>query len=465
MKESVTEIKKTFTKQDQLAFAKLSGDFNPLHINPIYARRMMTGQVVVHGISAVLWALNIFAGQYKKPFCLEEIDVTFSKPIPIGQELVFKIKNKNNQKISIEVLHDNNSLALINVTIAKFSNSLSIKHIIYKKKAPNELSIGNIENNSGNIQLGFNQKILEEMFFELSKYICHVDLAALLATTKLVGMVCPGLNSLYHELYLKREADKLNKLLFYKVKKVDKRFNLVDLDVETPNLIGNIKAFLRPPPKRQENFSNIASKVNKNEFSGQKALIIGGSRGLGELMAKILSAGGAAVFITYNLGKKEAEALVDEIKSKKGQIAAFEFDVLNPCKQNKINPTHIYYMATPFIFSGNRGNFSSSLFNNFSNYYISGFYKTIKIFLNNELKSIFFPSSIAVEKTPLDMMEYATAKAAGEKVCSLIKEQFPNITTFYFRLPRLSTDQTISLIPTKNPDAFPLILNILRDLR
>ncbi len=36
-----------FTSDDQLAFAKLSGDYNPLHMDPIYARRLLFGRQVV----------------------------------------------------------------------------------------------------------------------------------------------------------------------------------------------------------------------------------------------------------------------------------------------------------------------------------------------------------------------------------------------------------------------------------
>jgi NAD(P)-dependent dehydrogenase (short-subunit alcohol dehydrogenase family) len=39
-----------------------------------------------------------------------------------------------------------------------------------------------------------------------------------------------------------------------------------------------------------------------DEFAGATALIIGGSRGLGELTAKLLAKGGARILITYATG-------------------------------------------------------------------------------------------------------------------------------------------------------------------
>ena len=41
---------KTFTLEDQLEFARFSGDRNPIHIDPVAARRTLTGQCIVHGI-------------------------------------------------------------------------------------------------------------------------------------------------------------------------------------------------------------------------------------------------------------------------------------------------------------------------------------------------------------------------------------------------------------------------------
>ena len=47
-----------FTSDDQLAFAKLSGDYNPLHLDPVLARRLIFGHQVVHGVHALLWSLD-----------------------------------------------------------------------------------------------------------------------------------------------------------------------------------------------------------------------------------------------------------------------------------------------------------------------------------------------------------------------------------------------------------------------
>jgi len=54
------EFTKTITEEDVMMFAKVTGDYNPIHVNPEYAKTQMFGKQVAHGalssglISAVL---------------------------------------------------------------------------------------------------------------------------------------------------------------------------------------------------------------------------------------------------------------------------------------------------------------------------------------------------------------------------------------------------------------------------
>ena len=47
-----------FRKENILKFAALSGDYNPVHLDPIKARRTIFGDIVVHGLYADLSSIN-----------------------------------------------------------------------------------------------------------------------------------------------------------------------------------------------------------------------------------------------------------------------------------------------------------------------------------------------------------------------------------------------------------------------
>jgi len=57
------QAERTFTLADLIAFAELSGDYNPLHTDPLVARRTQLGECVAHGIYVLLWALDSLQAQ------------------------------------------------------------------------------------------------------------------------------------------------------------------------------------------------------------------------------------------------------------------------------------------------------------------------------------------------------------------------------------------------------------------
>jgi hypothetical protein len=81
------------------------------------------------------------------------------------------------------------------------------------------------------------------------------------------------------------------------------------------------------------------------------------------------------------------------------------------------------------------------------------------------LQKIFYPSSAAIEELPLNMGEYAAAKMAGEILCDFLQKANPTLTIHKPRLPRMATDQTVSLLPVNNQDPASVLLTHLRYLR
>ncbi len=67
-----------FTADERLLFASLSGDVNPMHVDPIAARRTQAGAPAVHGMHMVLWTVDalIAAG------CMAGPIATLQSPVP-----------------------------------------------------------------------------------------------------------------------------------------------------------------------------------------------------------------------------------------------------------------------------------------------------------------------------------------------------------------------------------------------
>jgi hypothetical protein len=78
---------------------------------------------------------------------------------------------------------------------------------------------------------------------------------------------------------------------------------------------------------------------------------------------------------------------------------------------------------------------------------------------------IFYPSSTAIEEQTAELAEYVAAKAAGESLCRLLERQTRGLRILVRRLPRVTTDQTASVVATRALDPFDAILPIVREMQ
>jgi hypothetical protein len=187
---------------------------------------------------------------------------------------------------------------------------------------------------SGSVPLFLAEYEFGKLFPRLLGLLPRAQLAPFLATTRIVGMECPGLHSLYSHLSLEFDplikSDTKADSLSYRVASVDDRFHLAIMEVHGPSVTGSLRAFVRPAPRQQIHFETARSLVDPGLFDGRRAWIVGGSRGLGEVAAKLLAAGGAAVTITYHRGPDDAERVASEIRKGGGAVQIREMDVLQP---------------------------------------------------------------------------------------------------------------------------------------
>ena len=157
---------------------------------------------------------------------------------------------------------------------------------------------------------------IQRHFPHASSAIGSYRLAGIALLSTLVGMICPGLHSLFGGFAIELVDNSHNQdCIGFQVSGTDERFRMVRMSVSGGGIAGSVQAFLRWPPIAQAALSEIMSIVGPAEFAGSIALIIGGSRGLGALTAKILAAGGGKVILTYAAGRADAAELTEEIRN------------------------------------------------------------------------------------------------------------------------------------------------------
>lgn len=76
-------------------FADLSGDYNPVHLNPQFAKDSYFGTQIIYGIYQVFFALEQTLSKLpclSKPLNLLKIKAIFHSPISLDSALDMKIK-------------------------------------------------------------------------------------------------------------------------------------------------------------------------------------------------------------------------------------------------------------------------------------------------------------------------------------------------------------------------------------
>lgn len=464
---------RVFTQNDQLAFARLSGDFNPIHIDPVAARRLLFGGPVVHGIHALLWSLDACLAEESGDFEIQKIRSVFSKPIRVDEEVTLLCSNEGEGSRDISLKSGGAVLATVHVELKRYGSSCPVRvgAQFPPRDEPRDLTEDEIEDDSGCLDLFLEPNAAARLFPNLVARLSALNMAILLCTTRLAGVKCPGLHSVYYQLELEKSDATETAQVAYRVETFDRRFSLAKMHINAPGMTGVLTALRRPAPQQQASCLSLMTHVSNEEFCGQRALVIGGSRGLGEVAAKLLAMGGAEVSVTYNQGADDAERVVCEIVDSGGVADSFRFDALSPGPDpfrrfiGERMPTDAYYFATPFIVPGVKGAFSPTLFRKYCDFYVVGFQNTAMMLNEIGTQRIFYPSTAYIDELPSNMGEYAAAKAAGETLCRWLENACKGMRVSTPRFPRVATDQTVSSMPVANEDPVPLLIKELRAFR
>ncbi len=454
-------------EEDQSVFAELSGDFNPVHIDPVHARRTIFGQVVSHGVHNALRALELYLETLKGVTHVERIAATFKNPLFLEERAAVDFQQVKESLVLLTLKCG--TVEILDIRLNLKMGPLQQKPIHLTppifNQAPLKRSFSQLVKEEGDIELKGDKDHIENLFPCCVRSLGVDGVARLLCLTRLVGMQCPGLHSLFSGFDVSFSAVRTNEPTHYRVIQADERISRISMSVDGGGMTGNVSAFMRPAPVLQPDMETVGKLITGYPFRGIQALIIGGSRGLGEISAKIIAAGGGDVAITYLTGEDDASRVSKEISRQGGSCRTLHLDVSEPsqsiislCRENWL-PTHLLYFATPRISARK----SETAKDQFTEVYSRGVEKVVDVLFErfSGPLTLFYPSSIYVTEAPSDLADYATAKAEGERTVSKLAEGQENLRVTIERLPPLATDQTASLLNVAVRDPLETMVGVL----
>lgn len=461
----------TFTDQDQQRFAAHSRDVNPMHVSALAARRTLSGRQVVHGVHLLLQALERF-----EPRVLVRrfgASCKFAQPVSVGDPVLFtqadapdgrtvlraSVRGLVCMEVEIDAEAAGAEPAAIQAGAARRIDQLAAP----LDEAPEAQSGGTFEMQPWSDGL-------VEAFPRAAALLGAPGLTALAQSSFFVGMVCPGLHSVYSSLNFTLQPDRLDTMRF-RVRRWDARFRLFTVDFVGP-IAGELRAFQRPKPQPQPSAIEAAGLVQPREFEAMRALVIGGSRGLGETTAKLVCGGGGQVFVTYAAGRDDALRVAAEVNSNdRGHCVALPLDLSLPFTAVAgLDPAAVnctYYFATPHIYTKRQSLFSREAFDEFARFYLERFHE-LCLWLDSAERErpalVYLPSTVFIDERPRGMTEYAMVKAAAEQLAHDLNRNLARVRIVQTRLPRLATDQTASILGQNTASNLEVMVGVVRQM-
>lgn len=461
---------RSFDLADQHDFARLSGDENPQHVDPLAARRMLFGETVVHGMHQVLWALDslddrIWAGMPA------HIKVSFPRPLFVGQKAAISVSTEQDGAVRLDVAVDGIATAVVRLVFGPTREAPKLPPGAPAQRVCRILPIEGVAECAGRVSLPWDVELAARMLPNLVRRMNAADLAALLGLTLLVGMECPGQASVFADFEARFGAGEGEfGILDYRVVAWRANVRRLSMEVRSAGFLATVAAFMPPLPSAAAGIAEIAARVAQGRFTGWDALVAGGSRGLGATAARIIAAGGGRVRLTYSQGAQDAQHLAEElVRAGMPSPDILHLDVTQGLGTvtAPAGLSHCFYFAAPRIRPNPSLTPSPALLDLYRRFFVDGLMGAARWAAQAARPGFMLinPSTVFIDHPERGFHEYAQAKAEGERALAhWEEEQGGRVQVVQPRLPRLATDQALSLIPVKADDPLKVLLPLMEHL-
>ncbi|WP_419828074.1 SDR family NAD(P)-dependent oxidoreductase [Sphingomonas sp.] len=460
-------LERSFGSREQESFAAVSGDFNPIHVDPVAVRRTLPARLVVHGVHILFWALGVAADEIGTDLPpVARIRVRFLRFTYVDDRVSALVTARSGEEMRLRVTSGDVVRAEIRITFgAATARTLAIdcNKVYPASTGPLDHRAASIDGRRGLVPFVAPAGALVTAFPAAARWIGAERLDALAAATRLVGMIYPGLHSVLGGIDVRTVPEDAVGALAFEMGEL--RHGQIDASISGGGIVGTLDCRTPNPPVIQPTTEALRHLVVPDRYSGAHVLVVGGSRGIGEVSAKLLALGGADVVVTYRDGATEAAAVAADIERAGGRCVVRRYDAENGIDDQlgDLAPTHACWFATPVMSRPDMRLLDEARFAEAWSILVAGFLAlATALHARHPEVRLLYPSLQWIDAPPHDLAEYVMAKAAGEVLSRSIEAGLPKVRVLAPRLPAMTTDQTARMSIPSLPVAETMLPHIDR---
>jgi 3-oxoacyl-[acyl-carrier protein] reductase len=356
-----------FSQEHVLKFAEITGDFNPAHVDPQFARKTRYRRPVVHGMLPVLGlsAISVLFPDHK--VSIQTVSIRFLKPVFCDDVVELDLAADGGKfsalitKKGIPVTEIKGTYSLLPRT-TQVGKELAGEGCLFSGRLElNAYSAAELENKEEELPFTVSERVLSNLHGllrgsaaspgrgqpPLDQFVIEPELAFIVVNSPLVGMRLPGkfVTFVGLQMAFSRPIGALDGTyrLTARTDKVFKSSSRATIQVVMSDRAGGeianakIETIVMSVPEAKMDYETMKRDWLPMGLSQRVVLVTGASRGIGEATAKLFGMMGAKVAVHFFQGSDDALAIVDEIRRAGGEAIAVQADVrLFPSVQNMV---------------------------------------------------------------------------------------------------------------------------------
>jgi len=340
------------------SFARLSGDYNSMHMDPEVARRSRFRRTIVHGMLPFSF-ISMIQHHFKEgQISFTRLSAHFNKPVFVNDVISLTVTHKEKKRHTFSFNAEwyrkgTDELLLVAKGLFELqplkdhnteNPTSSRSSFLTESVSENRYTIEELDNQRETLFYELDPELIEQYNRDVLSSAWQPEpgpacrcqnLCSTLLLSTLVGMRLPGRYATFTRFHisfdntiqfnrpcvLQAELSRVSR----EAEHIEATFSITDNNELMAS--GRYEVSIGSAPKIMLTCDEIRESHLDLGLSGKVALITGASRGIGETTAKLLAMHGVKAVVTYLHGKTDAEKIVREIKAAGGEAFASRCDI------------------------------------------------------------------------------------------------------------------------------------------